>query len=461
MKINDLVSDIEGNLEVENLRIQKFGKSFQIYPWLKGRLFHKYMMGTDVLMQKSKSVLFSQITSLFYGWWNIFRKYNTWVFTNSSERTLVEGKYYDKLFDYIGNNSKKKTLLIELRLFNKFPKKQVASKYVISKSLFILIEEVYARFLIGKIKIENEFLIPELEKKLECSVSVKEITRKYLAQYRIMQFWLKILPKPKVVYLTVSYSNFGYIRAFKEKGIKVIEMQHGLIGLGHYAYYYRKNFEAIQFPDEIGVFGNREVAFFENETVFPIKKATALGRYILDFYNNKSTESTEISTICVSLQDGDLGDKLVRFLIEANGFLKKSYKFIIQPRRTSENHYRSLFEFPDNFSFSSQSIYETIANTDLHITIFSTTAIEALSIGKPNILVNIEGKSKEFLGEMLLENEFTNFVDTKEEFCDILDNLKVNSKDSIALSNNLNVKSDYKKNVNTLIERIENEYIEK
>ena len=135
--------------------------------------------------------------------------------------------------------------------------------------------------------------------------------------------------------------------------------------------------------------------------------------------------------------------------------------FIIQPRRTSENHYRSLFEFPDNFSFSSQSIYETIANTDLHITIFSTTAIEALSIGKPNILVNIEGKSKEFLGEMLLENEFTNFVDTKEEFCDILDNLKVNSKDSIALSNNLNVKSDYKKNVNTLIERIENEYIEK
>ena len=120
MKINDLVSDIEGNLEVENLRIQKFGKSFQIYPWLKGRLFHKYMMGTDVLMQKSKSVLFSQITSLFYGWWNIFRKYNTWVFTNSSERTLVEGKYYDKLFDYIGNNSKKKTLLIELRLFNKY-----------------------------------------------------------------------------------------------------------------------------------------------------------------------------------------------------------------------------------------------------------------------------------------------------------------------------------------------------
>ena len=62
---------------------------------------------------------------------------------------------------------------------------------------------------------------------------------------------------------------------------------------------------------------------------------------------------------------------------------------------------------------------------------------------------------------MLLENEFTNFVDTKEEFCDILDNLKVNSKDSIALSNNLNVKSDYKKNVNSLIERIENEYIEK
>jgi hypothetical protein len=461
MKINDLVSDIEGNLEVENLRIQKFGKSFQIYPWLKGRLFHKYMMGTDVLMQKSKSVLFSQITSLFYGWWNIFRKYNTWVFTNSSERTLVEGKYYDKLFDYIGNNSKKKTLLIELRLFNKFPKKQVASKYVISKSLFILIEEVYARFLIGKIEIENEFLIPELEKKLECSVSVKEITRKYLAQYRMMQFWLKILPKPKVVYLTVSYSNFGYIRAFKEKGIKVIEMQHGLIGLGHYAYYYRKNFEAIQFPDEIGVFGEREVEFFKQDTEFPVKKATPIGRYVLDFYKENSIENTRIKLICISLQDGDLGEKLIEFLLKANSFLKKEYKFIIQPRRTSEGHYRDLFELPDNYSFSTQSIYQTIAETDVHITIFSTTAVEALSIGKPNILVNIEGKSKEFLGEMLNENEFTNFVDTEHEFCSVLDNLKVISNDVIALSNNLNIKSDYKKNMNTLIDRIENEYIEK
>jgi hypothetical protein len=461
MKINDLVSDIEGNLEVENLRIQKFGKSFQIYPWLKGRLFHKYMMGTDVLMQKSKSVLFSQITSLFYGWWNIFRKYNTWVFTNSSERTLVEGKYYDKLFDYIGNNSKKKTLLIELRLFNKFPKKQVASKYVISKSLFILIEEVYARFLIGKIEIENEFLIPELEKKLECSVSVKEITRKYLAQYRMMQFWLKILPKPKVVYLTVSYSNFGYIRAFKEKGIKVIEMQHGLIGLGHYAYYYRKNFEAIQFPDEIGVFGEGEVEFFKQDTEFPVKKATPIGRYVLDFYKENSIENTRIKLICISLQDGDLGEKLIEFLLKANSFLKKEYKFIIQPRRTSEGHYRDLFELPDNYSFSTQSIYQTIAETDVHITIFSTTAVEALSIGKPNILVNIEGKSKEFLGEMLNENEFTNFVDTEHEFCSVLDNLKVISNDVIALSNNLNIKSDYKKNMNTLIDRIENEYIEK
>ena len=461
MKINDLVADIEENLEVENLKIQKFGKSFQIYPWLKGRLFHKYIMGTDVLMQKSKSVLFSQIISLSYGWWNLFRKYKTWVFTNSSERTLIEGKYHDKLFDFIGNNSINKTLLIELRLFIKYPKKQVASKYVISKSIFILLEEIYARFLIGKIKIENEVLILELEKRLNCTVSVKEITKKYLSQYRMMQFWLKILPNPKVVYLTVSYSNFGYIRAFKEKGIRVIEMQHGLIGIGHYAYYYKKNFDAIQFPDEIGVFGNRELAFFENETAFPLNKVTALGRFILDYYKEKSKLNEVISTICVSLQDGDLGEKLIRFLIDANSELERKYLFIIQPRRTSKSHYLNLFNFPDNFIFSSKSIYETIANSDLHITIFSTTAIEALSIGKPNILVNIDGKSKEFLGEMLSDNEFTTFVDTQKEFCIALDNIKVSSKETIVLSNNINVKSDYKKNVISLMERIENEYIKK
>ena len=36
-----------------------------------------------------------------------------------------------------------------------------------------------------------------------------------------MRLLLHILPNPKVVLLSVSYTNFGYVRAFKEKGIKV------------------------------------------------------------------------------------------------------------------------------------------------------------------------------------------------------------------------------------------------
>ena len=454
MKVSEKVKIIESNIAVENIVVKKFGETFEIYPWLKVRLFHKNLMGNDVLISKSKSVLISQIKSLTYGFFNVFRKYDAWIFTNSSERTLIEGKYQDKLFDYIGNENGIKTLVIELRLFHQYKRSQVASNYVISKSIFVLFEEIYSKFFLKNTIIENEDLILEIEKALDCKVNTQEIIKKNLAQYRLMKFWLSILPNPKNVFLTVHYSNFGYIQAFKERGIKVCEMQHGLIGEGHYAYLYEKALNPIQFPDEICVFGENESNFFKVKTLIPIKKVTPVGSFVLDHFYSKSIQNEQINKICVSLQDGDYGEKLLQFLLQANELLENKPLFIIQLRRTSEAFYREKFEFPDNFQFSTQTIYECISQTDLHLTIFSTTAIEALSIGKQNVLVNIEGNSLEFFGGQLLENEYTFFVNNIEEFCETINKIKFASKDLIANSNAANIKSDYKANIKSLIERI-------
>lgn len=454
MEIHEKVKHIESNFDVNQLLVKTRKSSFQIYPWLKVRLFHKHLMGVDVLVSKSKKQLLSQLSSIFYGFHNFFRRYDFWCFTNSSERTLIEDKYYDKLFDFIGNNYPKKTLLIELRLLKKYRRKDVSSKYVVSKSIFALAEEVYALLFVRVIKIEHKEIITAINSFLDCGVDEEAIIRKNIAQYQFMKFCLKILPNPKVVFLTVSYSNFGYIRAFKEKGIKVIEMQHGLIGNNHYAYYYHATFDPIQFPDEIFVFGTNEKDFFEHNTTFPVKNSYPVGRYIIDYYFDKSKEVETFKSACVSLQDGDYGDELIQFLLDYSLEFNSKTHFIIQPRRTSECYYRSKFKFPSNFIFSTKNVYETIAESDFHITIFSTTAVEALSIGKQNILVNLNGKAKENLSEQLEANPYTFFVDNNSQFHKTLMGLVATPKKTIAASNNINMAENYKYNITALLDEL-------
>lgn len=272
MTTKEKVEQIEKNFAVETLKVKRKGKSFEIYPWIKGRLFHKMITGSEAMYTRTLSLYWKQITSIFYGFHNIFRRYDVWIFSSSVERRPIEGKQEDKLFDFIGNKVKGKALLIELRLFKYFQRSSVASRYPMSKSFFLLFETIYSKLFLRNVSIENQEVLAEITQNVEGGIDVNWIVRKYLAQYALMNFWLKILPKPKLVCLSVGYTSFGYIRAFKEAGIEVVEFQHGIISKNHHAYFYTKSFDSIQFPDVLLITGEKEVSVFDNENQFPIKE---------------------------------------------------------------------------------------------------------------------------------------------------------------------------------------------
>ena len=281
MKVSQLIEEIESNPELAKLTVHFKGKNFQIYTWLKGRYFHKFVVGEESLATKNTRLLLQQIASFFYGFWNLFKRYDAWGFSNVQERVLVDGLYYDKLFDGFTDLKNHKILLFELQLFAKFPRRKLVSPYVVSKAFFMLQEEVYARLFLRRIKIENEALIHFLEEKTDVQIDANAVVKKYLAQYAIMRFWLKILKNPKLVFTTVAYTNFGYIYAFHERNIPVVELQHGVISSGHQAYSYAQSFEAVAFPDAVGTWGKNESDFLLNETLFPTKKVSALSRYVM------------------------------------------------------------------------------------------------------------------------------------------------------------------------------------
>ena len=451
MKINELITEIETTKAVESILVKHKNKSFQIYPWLKSKLLYKFIIGEESLAQKSGNVLFRQVLSLFYGCWNWFRKYDIWAFTNSVERVEIEGKYYDKLFDGFQSIPNTKTLIIELQLFSKFKRKHIASKYGVSKALFLLSEEIYGRLFLRKFKIENQELIAEIEALLKVKINTNGTIRKYLAQYYMMHFWLKILPNPKAVFLSVSYSHFGYILAFKEKGIRVIEMQHGVISKGHHAYFYAKKMEPNQFPNTVLVWGENERNFLTSETEFPCPQINPIGRSVIDLFAQKVKNSTSITSFTVSLQEGEFGDLMLDFLLKFNKENNSKYNFYLQRRRTSEADYLSKFDLPPNFKFFKGNIYENIVEMDAHITAYSTSGIEALAIGKPAIFLNFQNKAMDVFGVELEKHPYVFFVNNFDELENAFKNLKNYKSESVKNATSALIYPNYFENISSFM----------
>ncbi len=447
MNVTERIAKIEA-FSTEKLKVRKFGKEFDVYPWIKSRIFHKFLMGKEVLQAKTSGILLKQLSSIFYGFRNWFRKYDAWAFTNSSERTLINGKYFDKLFDPLEEIQNLKVLVIENRVFNYYKRSQVSSKYLVAKSILLILEEIYQRLFLRKIELEGDEVLKQIEAELEVKIDTQVVLKKYLSQYKMMRLLLKIFPNPKIVFHTVSYANFGYIIALKEKNIKVVELQHGLIGTQHHGYHFEKTQNPIQFPDTILVFGKNDVDYFKVSSSFPVKKIIPVGRYVLDLYLKKSiSEVVEVKSISVALQDELWSIELLKFILEVDKLSPKKFLWKIKTRRTPIENYLQQFDFPENFEFEKENIYECIAKTDLHLTIFSTTAIEALSIGKAVVLFNFDNAAKMYLGESVKGNPFVQIIDNSFEFLAHVSKLKNIAKNKVAAANCSNFAVDYVQNI--------------
>lgn len=453
MDIKQLIKQIEQN-DVKDVVVRKYGKTFEVYPWLKPRLFNVLVLGEEVMQRKDITLFLKQIASLFYGFFSYFKRYDAWAFTTSLERIPIEGKYFDKVVDSLMMNKPHRLLVIELKLFKSYKRRNVASKHVISRALFMFTEELYLRLFLRKVNIEGKEVLKQVEKTANAAVNVNSIVKKYLAQYRVMKFFLAIFPKPKVVFITVSYANFGYIRAWKESGIKVVELQHGLIGESHTGYVFEQTFNPIQFPDDLLVFGENEKTIIK-QVNFPVQNIIPVGRFVMDYYFQRAIPNrVPVQTILVSLQDTEWSIALLNFIFACNQQLDRQLTWIIQPRRTSEDVYRKEFQFPENICFSKLSIYDAIANADAHLTIFSTTAVESLSIGKPTFLYDYKQAATTYLGELLSKNENAYFCEDVDSFVHQINQLSLRTTKEIADSNAMNISSAYSDKISTYIDSL-------
>lgn len=423
------IQELENQYEVSKIS----WNGINLWPIFKTKL-HAYSLSAERNL-KGASYIKQIFSNLSFGIKNLIRlkKFKYLVFSNSNRRILSNEEYHERVvgtFLNIFPNS----LLIENPIPNGHYSRIPKDESVLSESIFFIIQFVLINFFkITRKSFRGEELILQISKQLGIENNGKGIFYRFLGQYYTMKLFLCFF-KPKASFFVCSYVYYGYILALKEKNIPTIEFQHGTIGTQHVGYNYTTSIGNDLFPNYLLTFGTGVQSFitggFKNIDGF-----VTVGYSYLDKIKKEKSSSNLKSFFPghmdrkIVLYTGNIiyEEQPIEMLISLAKALPKFY-FVYLPR---DRNAKYSIESCENFTFYSgeEDTYELIKQCDIHSTIYSTCALEALALGKVNVLLNINNLSKKYLGNILESNSFTYFVDNIEEFQVTLENLSTSNFD--------------------------------
>lgn len=447
--------EIEEKYLVEKIKVN----GLYFWPFVRNYIGSQIHFNQDREVKISSKNIVTLITSLNYGFFNLFKKVDYLFISSSDQRRNIDDQFTERMDYFIEKLNPKKCLLIEQTNPKHFDINKVKTKNISSKTWFYLLEKIVSYFIFTKI--ENEEILINVLNEYQLKTNYKNLSKKFHSQYIIFKTFLKI-KKPKKVFLTVAYVNCARVKAAKDLGIEVIEFQHGIINKSHYGYNVSKLIDSNFYPDFLLSFGEKEIEVFDsNNHYIEQDNVLSLGSFYIDHLlnvsnNKKHPKIIELSKkykqiIAFSCQDA-FDDLWIPFLTDI-AIQAKDLAFILMPRHKSIDFYEK-FSFPQNVSFIPElNTYEIILQVDIHTTINSTTAIEAVSLGTQNVLINIDNLSKRYLNNVL--KEFTYYADTPKEFIDIVQKIKAVEKKNVINSNSLNIKPNFQENIELILDKIE------
>ena len=214
--------------------------------------------------------------------------------------------------------------------------------------------------------------------------------------------WLFDRTQPEYLMMPTN-GHYPMVAAAKERGIKVIEFQHGSPNGQKVNYSWPKEAKPFKpelpIPDLIFLYGE----YFQQELMkhgFWDVELIPIGSIRMEQYREirstyKLSKNYEICNLLVTTQ-GIQTEALVDFLCEFIEIAKNriKIKLVIKLQPNSENDktpYTRLLEAGDHVDVllgtEFPSTFELMSQTDFHMSIFSTTHFEALGFGIPTVIL--------------------------------------------------------------------------
>jgi hypothetical protein len=387
-----------------------------------------------------------KLKNIFYGFKNWFRNYDYIFMSDSSQRKVINNLYKDKLMDDIIDKIGGKSLLIELPNPNHY--KNVHTRYIVSQSLLDFLIFIYSSFLKLFISVENKQL-DNIFKREKININYKKLILKRRVESKLYKLFFSIY-KPKAIFIICGYCRFGAVKVAKDLGIKVIELQHGVINEVHYGYVSSIRLNKNYIPDILLSFGLYETTIKN----LLIKKIIPIGSYYLNYLkNNFKTDKTLNSiiqrykySVGISLQDQDWEYNGMLSFIKNLSSKNLDVLYILIPR-----HRKDKLPLSENIIlYDRLDCYNIIMHCNVHMSLYSSCALEAPSLGVPNILININNFAKLYYNKML-DKYHTKIVISPKDVLKYLPKITSLEKEKIILKNEKIFVSNYEERINVFI----------
>ena len=376
------------------------------------------------------------------------------VFSSSDQRKLIDAKWHDR--QDLSNQLQNKALFIELPVTGHKPKAMMASKYFYSKLWWYGIELFLSK--IQSVRVEHEELLIELLNSLNCRLDYQNLLKRFKAQYLVSRFFFKTY-KPKAIFLTTQYTNMPRILAAKELEIKVVEFQHGLISEKHNAYHIGKHKNINFYPDYLLSFGEVEKDILSKNNYLTSDKVLPIGSFYLGYLQSKIGDSKNPiqemfkgkRLYCFSAQDMAINE-----VIEALNKLatKEENKVLFLPRKVTIEEYYQRGLSKNIEHLKAFNTYETLLYSNIHLSLFSTCATEAIALGTPTILLNFDGHAEKHFLEIAQSLPYLKIIENIDFFEDAIKEWEKHNPTSVSSTTNHLFKVGYQENLEIAINKV-------
>lgn len=442
----------------------------QVWSYLRMRYYWEWIhlrsteAGENVPIGSSAPLQrFSSLRRALHDFQYFFRKYDCVFLSNTtSNRIDYRGRYYNRFLDPIADELGQEHVLCLENPYPTLPPTQPAyTKHVASLQAAELAAVPYrllARATRKKYSIQGVELLEDIQAEYGLRFDYARRVKVFESKVAAFSLLFRRL-RPKALVLTCYYNDPfpAAITAAKRLGIKVVEVQHGMIGREHPAYNFGARLDRTCFPDYLLVFGERESATFADSRFIDPQNVIPVGSFYIDHMRKRCQQDPAVverlrryrRVVGVTLQ-WTVENRLIRFIFEA-AKLDRTVLYVLIPRLPAQRDYSAL-DLPGNVTVSTEKgFYEMMGYVDFHSTVYSTCALEAPSLGVQNIMVNIDNQSQENYGHMLLDDRVTRYVDTPAQLVEAVNSFNRLPREEVVNLNKDIIATDYAANIKRFV----------
>ena len=309
--------------------------------------------------------------------------------------------------------------------------------------------------------IKGKDILDDIVEYLNIPLDYQSLINKFIMYFnRTYNFLKKSKPNKVVVNCYHSSLHQAAVLSANSLGIPIYEIQHGLISKMHYPYNFSNCVDSNFLPNHLFSFGNYVnecvgSAYKNHVNIIPVGNAY-LNAYIkngIKLISNKNkfeeivSKSKSYEKIVLVSHQNSVSDELGAFINNLADRLNNV--LFIYSIRNKDNQQALQINNQGNVIINSEiDIYSLAKHCDLHISVYSTFILESLYMGIPNILININGLSVQYLNDIVGQDNVL-ILSADNEVADAINGF--NFEDSDTIKENMSYLYTMK-NINSLVE---------